>query len=175
MKASLGGTESIIFAAKHMSHLRSSSRCQPEPQDPTGCRGEPAKPSAFGFPAAPGPFFLPSSPRRRLTATSSARDDAAFRKAGFVFRSIWASWLQEEKPGLLSPSLTQLSKHFVLGLLQWRGALLQESFPSLLHWQHSPAEHLPTPAAGTGTGRGTGTGIRTWTLRHARMLSTTAA
>lgn len=145
-----------------MSHLGSSSRCQPEPQDPTCCRGEPAKPRSFGFPAAPGPCFFPSCPHRHLTATSSARDFAAFRKTGVFLWSIWASWLQEDKPGLMSPSLTQLSKQFVLGLLEWKGALLQESFPSLLlHWQDSPAEHLPTPAAGMGTGRGAGTGIRT--------------
>lgn len=127
--------------------------------------------SVFGFPAAPGPLlpsFLPPPPRS--TATSSA---LLLRKlSGLVFLfalwSIWASWLQKEKPGLISP-LAEVPTAALLGLVRWRGAWLQESFRSPLHTGSTALlSTFPRQQQGQEQGRGWGHGA----LRHTGMLST---
>lgn len=98
--------------------------------------------SVFGFPAAPGPL-LPAFPHRHLQQPPALLERMLllrrllgffwlFFGVGFFFLwSIWASLLQKEKTGLISP-LPKVHIAPVLGLVKWRGAWLPESSRSPL-------------------------------------------
>lgn len=110
----------------------------------------------------PPPSFLRPPPL--LTATGSAQKHAE----GFFCGSSGPDGFRKRNRGLSPPSLSymQLSKQFVLGLMRWRGVLLEESFPSPLHTRAGAGSTaLPSifPPVTAGTGTSTKRGIKTGT------------